>query len=166
MTREKYSEEFKDAIVTKMANRGSQTISEVCRQEGVSKSAVRSWQEKRGNGLGMKTKRGTDSQQWSAEVKLNAVLQSNSLGEEEFGVFLRKEGLHSQQVNAWRADILAALGPFSGKSGSVKDGRDQRIRELEKDIHRKDKALAEASALLILQKKVNLIWGKESGGEK
>ena len=41
MTREKYSEEFKDAIVTKMFNRGSQTITEVCRQEGVSKSAVR-----------------------------------------------------------------------------------------------------------------------------
>ena len=166
MTREKYSEEFKDAIVTKMFNRGSQTISEVCRQEGVSKSAVRSWQEKRDNGLGMKTKRSRDSQQWPAEVKLNAVLQGNNLGEEDFGVFLRKEGLHSHQVKAWRADILTALGPLSGRSGSMKDGRDQRILELEKDLHRKDKALAEASALLILQKKVNLIWEKESEGEK
>jgi hypothetical protein len=101
---------------------------------------------------------------WTAEAKLNAVFKGNSLNEEDFGAFLRKEGLHSHQVDEWRAEILTALGPTCRKP--EKDNSAQRIRELEKDLNRKDKALAEASALLILQKKVNLIWGNKSEDEK
>jgi len=33
-------------------------------------------------------------------------------------------------------------------------------KKLESELRRKDKALAEASALLILKKKANLIWGE------
>jgi hypothetical protein len=112
----------------------------------------------------MKTKK--RESQWTAEAKLEAVIQSKNLGEEEMGVFLRKEGLHSHQLQAWKSDILSALNPCFRKPSAVKDERDEKIRGLEKDLHRKDKALAEASALLILQKKVNLIWGQESGVEK
>jgi len=78
----------------------------------------------------------------------------------ELGELLRKEGLYSHQIDEWKADIVKALTPKVGRP-RVKDDRDQRIKELERDVHRKDKALAEASALLILQKKVNLIWGDE-----
>jgi transposase-like protein len=160
----KYPSELKDAVIAKILNRGGQTVAEVCRQEGVPLSVGGRWYYNRDIVPVMKKPR--SSVQWSAEAKLAAVLQSNHLSEEAFGSFLRKEGLHSHQVQAWRADILTALDPVSRKPGLVKDDRDQRIRELEKDLHRKDKALAEASALLILQKKVNLIWGKESGDEK
>ncbi len=157
----RFSKEFKDAVVAKIVNRGGQSIAEVCRQAGVSLSAGRCWVSECDMVSGMKNSKG--SVQWTAEAKLNAIFQSHSLSEEEAGAFLRKEGLHSHHVNGWRADVLAAL-VSSRKPG--KDGRDQRIRELEKDLNRKDKALAEASALLILQKKVNLIWGNKSGGEK
>lgn len=157
----RFSKEFKDAVVTKIASRGGQSIAEVCRQAGISLSAGRCWISERDRVPGMKNSKG--SGQWTAEEKLNAILQSSSLSEEEIGLFLRKEGLHSHQINGWRADVLAAL-VSSRKPG--RDDRDQRIRELEKDLHRKDKALAEASALLILQKKVNLIWGNKSEDEK
>lgn len=164
MGKPKYSREFKEAVITKILNRGSQTIAEVCGQEGIAISVGGRWFYNRDIVPVMKKQKG--STQWSAEAKLTAVVQSSSLGEEEFGVFLRKEGLHSHQVQAWRAEILNSLAPFAGKPSSAKDGRDQRIRDLEKDLQRKDKALAEASALLILQKKVNLIWGSGSGDEK
>lgn len=157
----RFSREFKDAVVTKIVNRGGQSIVEVCRQEGISLSAGRCWISERDRVPGMKNK--NSSWQWTAEAKLNAIVQSKSLNEEELGAFLRKEGLHSHQINGWRADVLAAL-VSPRKPG--KDDRDQRIKGLERDLNRKDKALAEASALLILQKKVNLIWGNKSEGEK
>jgi hypothetical protein len=106
-----------------------------------------------------------DAGQWPAEDKLRILIQSNGLSEEELGIFLRKEGLHSHQISEWKEDVLKVLGTV-GRRPRTTDGSGQRIRELEKDLHRKDKALAEVSALLILQKKVNLIWGKESGDEK
>lgn len=157
----RFSKEFKDAVVTKIVNRGGQSIAEVCRQEGISLSAGRCWSSERDIVPGMKNK--NSSVQWTAEEKLNAIVQSKNLNEEELGAFLRKEGLHSHQINGWRTDVLAAL-VSSRKPG--KDDRDQRIKGLERDLNRKDKALAEASALLILQKKVNLIWGNKSEGEK
>ena len=83
-----------------------------------------------------------------------------STSETETGVYLRKEGLHSHQVEEWRGQVLASL-EATKKRGTAKDGRDERIKELEREVLRKDKALAEASALLILQKKVSLIWGDE-----
>lgn len=158
----RFSKEFKDAVVTKIVNRGGQSIAEVCRQEGISLSAGRCWISERDRVPGMKNK--NSSGQWTAEAKLNAIVQSKNLNEEELGAFLRKEGLHSHQISGWRADVLTALGSICRKPN--KDNSVQRIRELERDLNRKDKALAEASALLILQKKVNLIWGNKSEGEK
>ena len=150
-------------ILTKLINRGNQTIAEVCEREGVAKSAAYNWMYKRDMVSGMTKSK--SSLQWSAEAKLKALIGSNGLNEEELGVFLRREGLHSQQIVEWRLEVLTALGTQTDK-GLARDGSKKRIKELERDIHRKDKALAEASALLILQKKVNLIWGKESEDEK
>lgn len=158
----RFSKEFKDAVVTKIVNRGNQSIAEVCRREGISLSAGRCWISECDRVPGMNNAKG--SGQWTAEEKLDAILQSRHLSEEEMGLFLRKEGLHSHQISRWRADVLTALGSICRKSN--KDNSAQRIRELERDLHRKDKALAEASALLMLQKKVNLIWGNKSGDEK
>ena len=157
----RFSEDFKDAVVTKIMNRGGQSIAEVCRQAGISLSAGRCWISERDRVPGMKNSKGTG--QWTAEAKLKIISKSLDLNEEEIGVFLRKEGLHSHQLSEWRAEVLAALA-HPRKLG--RDGSAPRIRELERDLNRKDKALAEASALLILQKKVNLIWGKQSEDEK
>lgn len=164
MRRQKCSEDFKDAIIKKVLNRGELTMTEICRQEGLPLSSVSTWIRKRANVSGMTKSKG--SGRWTADEKFRILIQSNGLSEEELGVFLRKEGLHSHQMSEWRSDILRVLGSRSGKSRGAKDERDQRIRELEKDLSRKDKALAEASALLILQKKANLIWGNKSEDEK
>jgi hypothetical protein len=57
---------------------------------------------------------------------------------------------------AWRAEVIEY---FETRPTCAKDARDETIRLLEREILRKDTALAEASALLILQEKVDLIWG-------
>jgi transposase-like protein len=153
-----HSREFKDAIITKLMNRGDVTFVEVCEKEGVSLSTAYSWL-KRDNVSGMKNN--NRLKKWSAKEKLQAVSETFSASETEMGLYLRKEGLHSQQLTDWRKQALTSLAPVSRHS-SVKDKRDERIKELEREVLRKDKALAEASALLILQKKVNLIWGDEA----
>lgn len=148
---QKYSQEFKDAIVTKIINRGEMTAAQVCKKEGISQSTAYGWL-KRATPGGMKTR----SKRWTAKEKLQAVTDTHSSSEAEMGVYLRREGLHSHQLDDWRSQVLASLG---SKPGEVKDDRDDRIKELERELLRKDRALAEASALLILQKKVSLIWG-------
>ncbi len=100
---------------------------------------------------------------WTPEAKFKAVLDTANLVDTELGHYLRKEGLYSNQVIDWRAQFVENFEP---KVKLKRDERDDKIRALEREILRKDKALAEASALLILQKKVSLIWGNNDEAEK
>ena len=95
-------------------------------------------------------------QDWPAEEKLQAVLEYEKLEEEQRGKYLREKGLHSVYIERWKEEIIDGLkGMRSGK----KDPRDKRIKELERELGRKEKALAEAAALLVLKKKAQAIWG-------
>ena len=99
-------------------------------------------------------------QDWSAKEKLAAVLESASLSEEDLGAFLRSRGLHNAQLQQWREQMLAGLEPVTAVR-SKKAPEAKRVRELEKELRRKDAALAETAALLVLKKKAQAIWGDE-----
>jgi len=159
---QRYTEEFKRSVIAKIMSRGNRSIEDVCRQEGVLAQTAGNWLKVRGTMPGMKKPR--ETQKWSAEEKLKALSESSSMSEAELGVYLRKVGLHGPRLTEWRAEALKSLaGPSQGRG---RDERDEKIRELEREILRKDKALAEASALLILQKKVHLIWARSDEERK
>ena len=100
-------------------------------------------------------------QDWTAEEKLDAILEYEKLNEEERGKYLRERGLHSIHIERWKEAIVEGL-----KSSKLnkKDLREKRIKELEKELRRKDKALAETAALLVLKKKAQDIWGDPEDG--
>ena len=97
--------------------------------------------------------------QWTAREKLEAVLEASRLTDEELGKFLREKGLHSAQLEEWRLAAEVALDSPK-KSGRRRVSPEKKvIKGLEKDLRRMEKALAEAAALLVLQKKAQAIWG-------
>ena len=74
----------------------------------------------------------------------------------------RESGMFAEQIATWRsacmsANASVALQTRSQQTQAKEDKK--RIRQLEKDLQRKEKALAEAAALLILRKKAQAIWG-------
>ena len=152
--RQTYSQAFKAALVTQILTRGDRTISSVCEEAGVGRRTATKWVQRCGTVSAYPTPRGHMT--GTAEAKLKALVETAGLAEPELGLDLRREGLYSHQITAWRAEVLAY---FATRPTPKKDARDETIRQLEREILRKDKALAEASALLILQKKVDLIWG-------
>jgi transposase len=81
-------------------------------------------------------------------------MEASRLPEEELGAFLRREGISEVVLAEWKAAMLEALGSQRKTAGDAR-----KVRELDKQLRRKDKALAEAAALLVLQKKVQTIWG-------
>jgi transposase len=161
-TRQSYSREFKDAILTKVMNRGDSSIGQICDEAGLNRSSVANWIQSRAKSSGMTKK---NSRNWSPEEKLKAINATHGLSETELGEFLRKEGLHSHDLAQWRSEIISSL-TVKRKNASKKDERDAKIKVLERDLRRKDKALASVSALLILQKKVNLLWGNDDGEDE
>ena len=97
-----------------------------------------------------------------AAEKLRLVKEAAELPEEELGAFLRRNGLHEAQLEEWRHKVEeAALGALekSKKGRRQASPEAKRIRELERELNRKDKALAEVTALLALKKKLEALLG-------
>lgn len=102
---------------------------------------------------------------WSAEEKYRAVVEAAAVADADLGEFLRKRGLHAAQLEEWRRIATdaaqAALRPGGKQTRGQSKGDARRVRDLERELHRKDKALAEMAALIALKKKLELLWGDE-----
>ena len=100
---------------------------------------------------------------WSAEERFSALVETHGLSEEELGAWCRRHGLHSHELAQWRRDALAGSAP--AVSAHDERAQSKRLRQenaaLRKELNRKDKALAETTALLVLQKKAQLLWGED-----
>jgi transposase-like protein len=105
-------------------------------------------------------------QDWSTEEKYQAVIEYDRLEESARGEFLRRNGLHTDHLAAWKKWMQAGLEAAARPTAEARAERTEdkrKIKELERELHRKDKALAETTALLVLKKKADLIWGTGEG---
>ena len=162
-----YSRERRESVVAKLLAPGAVGVQELARQEGISTATLYNWrrQSMRGGGP-MQNDGGKNPDSWSAEEKFDAVVEAAALNEAELAEYCRRRGLYAEQVDRWRAVCRQANGP--GGSGPARGGGRaedrRRIRRLEKELDRKDKALSETAALLVLQKKLEAVWGKGEAG--
>lgn len=163
-----YSEAFKSKMVQRMSGPRAKTATALGPEVGIPQPTLSRWLRAAQATVAVMSKRPaqvTDPspeppakapkrpEDWSAEERLRAVVESSRLTEDGVGAFLRREGLHEATLRQWRAAALEGLGPQRSMRPEQK-----RLQELEKELRRKDKALAEAAALLVLQKKVRAIW--------
>ena len=154
------SEEFKRAAVQKFHNRGSRPVLEVAKGLGVTPWSLYKWSRNCAISPGMK-KADRRPQDWSAAEKWKAVFEFEGLATEKRGEFLRGEGLHSEHIDAWKKSMQAGLEPKATSQSQRIEMSELKAenKELKRDLHRKDRALAETTALLVLKKKADLIWG-------
>ncbi|MFN2310254.1 MAG: IS3 family transposase, partial [Gammaproteobacteria bacterium] len=99
---------------------------------------------------------------WSSCDKFAAVLETASLNEADLGEYCRKRGIYPAQIVAWRAACEQANDWDRSSSARISQATKEekkRVKDLERDLGRKEKALAEAAALLVLRKKASAIWG-------
>lgn len=157
----RYSEAFKAKMVKKMLRPRGKSASELAREVGVAQPTLSRWMREARMVGGMKkpkTKNGTKSARTAAE-KVRLVAEASQLSDQELGEFLRREGLHEAQLKEWREAMEAALAGNKKRRGRKVSQEQKRIKELERELRRKEKALAEAAALLVLKKKAEAIWG-------
>jgi transposase-like protein len=164
-----YSETFRTKLVQKMLMPNARPVSVLAREAGVPEGTLFRWKKETTLG-GMSAHQPDDKTpsptkpppQWSSEEKLAVVLEAAAVPEAELGAFLRRKGLHAAQLAEWRKQMLSGLdGRGSKADRKAASVEARRVKKLEHELRRKDKALAEAAALLILKKKAQAIWGDE-----
>ena len=158
---QEYTAGFKARMVERLTGPHAMSASALARETGVAQATLSRWLKAAATVRSMaKTKDATPAaapaRTWTAEQKLAAVLEATTLSGDALGAWLRRNGLHAEQLAQWRA---AALGGLDGATTTARAAAPsaRRVRELERELRRKDKALAEAAALLVLRKKLDAL---------
>jgi transposase-like protein len=157
-----YSSERKAALLKMLLPPLNLSMAQVSRREGVSEMSLYNWRKQVSSEGNAVPENKQSAENWSAEKKFAVVLEAAGLSEIDLGEYCRRKGLYPEQILAWRQAFIS--GQKSDKSQQTED-REQarkdkkRIKELERELLRKDRALAETAALLVLRKKLNAYWG-------
>jgi len=152
-------------MVSKLVGPNPMTARELSKESGLAQATLSRWLREASTLEKMAKAKNSDPaqprqmQDWKPEDKLAIVLEAASLSEGELGVFLRSKGISSVLLDEWRHQALTGLRGTQQIGATIAGSK--RIKDLERELRRKDKALAEAAALIILQKKVREALGDE-----
>ena len=160
MNYQRHSSQFKEAILNKLSQSGL-SVRKFAAQEGINTSTLYSWQ-KQFNTSGLNVSKESSSDKWSSEEKFSAVLETATLSAVELSEYCRTKGLYPEQIKAWKQACIAG-NTVTKQVKRVKTTPEQksdknRIKELDRELRRKEKALAETAALLVLGKKFDAYW--------
>lgn len=155
----KYSEEFKASIIARLLPPHNESIPEVAQETGIPRDTLYTWRLKyrkqRGGSAADSNQRGA---RFSSEEKLTIVIETASLNEVELGEYCRRKGLYPEQIAGWKKSFIQSASSGSDKAErNQKRQQDTEIKKLQSELRRKEKALAETAALLVLEKKLQAL---------
>ena len=154
-----YSPERKAAILIKLLPPHNLSIERVAQQEGVSPATLYSWR----NQVKLEGKpvpgAHKNPDQWSAEGRFAALVETATLSETEISAYCREKGLYPAQLAQWKAAFLGHSPVMSPTEKAELKSTRIEIKKLQRELNRKEKALAEAAALLVLRKKLDTFYG-------
>jgi transposase-like protein len=134
----------------------------LCKETGVSDVTLYKWRkEYRNRGIAVSADN-SQAEDWKAEDKLAIVIETAGLKSAQLSEYCRSRGLYPEQIDQWKT---AALSGYQRHAQAEKEKNRYRqeerkqIKRLESELRRKEKALAETAALLVLSKKCEAIWG-------
>jgi transposase len=165
-----YSAQFRNEMIQKLTSPRGPSVEELSDKVGTHKSTLSRWLRE-ATTMRHVTQDDDDErpasaradrrpQDWTPEERLRVVQAATGLEGSALGAFLRQEGLHEEDLAHWRLQV--ERGALSALSGTKQRSTEQkRIRKLESELRRKEKALAEAAALLVLSKKARALWGED-----
>jgi transposase len=165
-----YSKKFRMRMVSRLIGPNALSAMELSKEVGVSQTTLSRWLRESPTIGAMSKKKiakkvyknemvNEQAKSWTTEEKLRVVVAATGVTGIELGAFLRREGLHEAQLEEWRTVVRGAFNSSASKNTNTSERK--RIRELERELNRKEKALAEAAALLVLSKKYRALVGDE-----
>ena len=151
----RYSEKFKGRAVARLLAPENAAIDVVAREVGIGSGTLA---RGRDNAQSMPAR----GRAWTAAARLEAVIVTAALDETSKSAWCREHGVYPDELIKWWASATTALAEPEEVRASPQATRQdrKRIKELERELLRKDRALAETAALLVLSKKVAAIFNK------
>jgi transposase-like protein len=158
-----YSVGFKEQALSKVFSRGDRTVQAVADELNISLHTLKNWMKEpvpeTETPKPPKPPKAKRPQDWSPEERLAALHESYGLSGEALNAWCREHGLFAHHLAEWKAEFCT---PANGRGEAAElRALKAEVQQLERELKRKDKALAEAAALWVLQKKVRALVGEE-----
>lgn len=164
----KYSAAIKSNVLSKALTPNGPSVIELSKEFNIPSSTISTWIHNMPNEKD--PQKNNDSKRpkdHSPAFKLQAVMDTIGKTEEEQSAYCRAHGIYYNHLETWKQQMLEGLSIVATKESSsgIKESKainqkmQDEVKQLTRDLNRKDKALAELTALLILKKKADLIWG-------
>ena len=152
----RYGQAFKERAVARLLPPESASIQQVSQELGISVATLERW---RADALATPTR----ERVWAAAARLQAVITTAAMDEAQRSAWCRENGVYPTELQQWKDSATAALSEAPEERVTAQQSRDskKRIKELERDLRRKEKALAETTALLVLSKKFEAILQRD-----
>ena len=157
-----YSAERKQAILNKLLSPNLSSIAQLAREENIAEQTLYNWRNRAKQGKTVPTNHRT--QGLSPETKLTIIIDTAKLNETELAEYCRNKGLYPEQIAQWKAQSLTGFNASeqqTAQSRKQHQADQKQIKQLKQAVKRKDKAFAEAAAILILRKKLATLWGED-----
>ena len=161
-----YSNELREAILRRVLPPNSEPISRVAAEERISEQTIRNWRDKAQEDSVSVTDFSSPADAWSTQDKFLVVVETAKMNEAELAEYARKKNLYVDQIRNWRDACLNANGGMAKEAARLHKelkAAERKNRDLTRELSRKEKALAETAALLVLRKKADAIWGEPEG---
>jgi transposase-like protein len=160
----RYPKELKESIIKRMMPPNNEAISQISEEVGITEATLYKWRKEARAAGNATPGDGQGSEHWNSEDKFLIVMETYGMNQADLAEYCRKKGLYKEQIEAWRDSCLNANGRESNQTKQLNQElkeEKKRAKILEKDLLKKEKALAEAAALLLLRKKAQAIWGDQ-----
>jgi len=159
----RYSSRIRQAVLRKVLPPQSMAVRDVALEFGISEQAINGWMKLVKEGKLSADAEDTGPRYKPASEKLALLLESKLLEADRRGEWLREKGLHSEHLTLWEQELRELMDDKTANDKTELQTLRKRTRQLEKELDRKNTALAELAALMVLKKKVDEIWGANEG---
>ena len=147
-----FSLAFKQKMIQRLTGKDAVSASQLARETGVRQQNFSRWLEE-ARSLPRVAPEKPHRRQWSLEQKARILAEASKLTGEQLSAYLQGEGVRLSDFERWRFALE--------QDGKESAATTKLIRKLERELARKEKALAEAAALLVLKKKVETLYGED-----
>ncbi len=163
MNRNQHSQEFREQALSKVRQRGTRSVRDVADELNMSTGTLRKWWARSNlSAPAAMPAAELPVEAWSAAQRLLALQQTHGMSGPDLHAWCREKGLFEHQLIAWREAFCRSAAPEPRESRLALRELQTRYEGLQRELRRKEKALAEAAALLVLQKKFQALWEDEA----
>ena len=162
----RFNQEFKvqsvEKVLTKQPNR---TVKNIADDLGVGYSTLQKWirlakdnKLEKPDNIMSKEK---SPQDWNKTQRFDAIIHCHAMNDPQLSTYCRENGIYPHHIKEWKAKFLSKKEVSPSVSRQEQKKLKQDVKRLQKELNRKDRALSETAALLVLSKKCQAIWGEK-----